>query len=228
VIWKRQRNREMDDRIHRILDGEADSDALSPAERGELEVYLAAIAGVTESIRAIDAPDLTQRVMAEIAQVDVTAGESAVSSIRSFFRWLWVPRPIALAWRPVYAVALTLLVGFLGGALWVAQEQPTIAIVGEAAEPPPATLFVQFRLEAPGATSVEVTGSFTNWVDGVELVETLPGVWSTLLPLAPGVHDYTFIVDGETWVLDPAAPAVDDGFGGSKNRLFLTQPLENA
>ena len=85
-------------------------------------------------------------------------------------------------------------------------------------------LYVQFRLEAPNAQSVALAGSFTGWTPEYELVEGSEGVWSALVPLEPGVHDYTFIVDGEQWVIDPAAPLVDDDFGGSNNRLFLPQP----
>jgi hypothetical protein len=218
----------MDDRIQRILDGDGESEGLSPAERRELESYLAAITGTTDSIRAIDVPDLSERVMAEIEQIEANAGPSGMSHLRYILRWLWAPRPIALAWRPAYPVALIVLVTFVVASIWGAQPRTITAGIDNASEPPPAALFVQFRLDAPGATSVEVTGSFTNWVQGVELIETTPGIWSTLLPLEPGVHDYTFIVDGEIWVLDPAAPAIADGFGGSKNRLFLTQPLENA
>jgi 1,4-alpha-glucan branching enzyme len=75
---------------------------------------------------------------------------------------------------------------------------------------------------------VEVAGTFTGWHDSVQLREMAPGVWAAFVPLQPGVHDYTFIVDGSQWVMDPAAPRVDDGFGGTNSRLFLTQPLDNA
>src|SRR6266581_1252572 len=39
------------------------------------------------------------------------------------------------------------------------------------------------------------------------------GVWATTLAVPIGQHQYAFIVDGERWVADPRAPAVDDGFG---------------
>src|SRR5439155_1114317 len=39
------------------------------------------------------------------------------------------------------------------------------------------------------------------------------GVWTTTLALPVGQHQYAFVVDGARWVVDPAAPAVDDGFG---------------
>jgi hypothetical protein len=53
---------------------------------------------------------------------------------------------------------------------------------------------------------------------------TAPGVWTIVVPLAPGVHDYSFIVDGEKWVPDPSAPAMADGFGGVNSRIAVIAP----
>jgi 1,4-alpha-glucan branching enzyme len=47
------------------------------------------------------------------------------------------------------------------------------------------------------------------------------GVWSIVLPLPPGRYEYQFIINHETWVLDPAAPAVDDGMGGQNSLLIV-------
>jgi 1,4-alpha-glucan branching enzyme len=88
----------------------------------------------------------------------------------------------------------------------------------------PAPMYVQFRLDAPNASSVQLVGSFTGWEPRYELHETSPGVWSVLVPLKPGVHDYGFMVDGERWVVDPKAPQVDDQFGGTNSRLSLAPP----
>lgn len=41
------------------------------------------------------------------------------------------------------------------------------------------------------------------------------------MPLRPGVHDYAFRVDGEHWIIDPAAPRVADGFGGYNSQLSI-------
>ena len=38
----------------------------------------------------------------------------------------------------------------------------------------------------------------------VPLVQVTPGHWECEVPLAPGSHEYLFLVDGE-WVLDPTA-----------------------
>jgi 1,4-alpha-glucan branching enzyme len=101
---------------------------------------------------------------------------------------------------------------------------PAVAVAPDGA----ARLYVQFRLEAPGASEVRLAGSFTGWQPELELRETAPGVWSALVPLEPGVHDYTFVVNGEEWVVDPYAPRVEDSFGGSNSRLFLPLPAGSA
>jgi len=42
-----------------------------------------------------------------------------------------------------------------------------------------------------------------------------------VVPLSPGVHDYSFIVDGNRWTPDPTAPARADGFGGMNSRIAV-------
>jgi hypothetical protein len=49
-----------------------------------------------------------------------------------------------------------------------------------------------------------------------------------MVPLAPGVYDYSFVVDGKRMVVDPYAPRVADSFGGSNSRLFLLAPGDRA
>ena len=85
-------------------------------------------------------------------------------------------------------------------------------------------VFVQFRLDAPQASVVRLAGSFTGWKPTYTLQQVTSGVWSILIPLEPGVHDYAFVVDGAQWVADPAAPTVDDGFGGMNSRLSVLLP----
>jgi 1,4-alpha-glucan branching enzyme len=123
----------------------------------------------------------------------------------------------------VFAILLLLGVGFFGviASPEVAVQEPVEVGVAP-------VMYVQFKIEAPGAASVELAGSFTEWTSGVQLVETAPGVWSALVALEPGVYDYGFVVDGELWMVDPTAPEVDDGFGGTNSRLFLTPPGGNA
>ncbi|MCK5014453.1 MAG: AAA family ATPase [Candidatus Omnitrophica bacterium] len=61
----------------------------------------------------------------------------------------------------------------------------------------------RFAIDAPGAKSVYVTGSFNDWSldDGCRLKET-DGQWEVYIPLKAGFYKYQFIVDG-VWKEDP-------------------------
>lgn len=63
-----------------------------------------------------------------------------------------------------------------------------------------------FRFEAPDATSVDVAGEFNNWTPE-PLQRDGDGPWTVTLDLPPGHYAYKFLVNGETWTLDPANPA---------------------
>jgi 1,4-alpha-glucan branching enzyme len=95
------------------------------------------------------------------------------------------------------------------------------------AEHPNGKVFVQFRLDASQASDVRLAGSFTGWKPAYRLQQVSPGIWSIVVPLEPGVHDYAFVVDGGEWIADPTAPAVDDGFGGVNSRLAVLLPADS-
>jgi transposase InsO family protein len=74
---------------------------------------------------------------------------------------------------------------------------------------------VRFVLAAPRASRVTVVGDFNDWDPGATpMRRRTAGAWVASIPLPPGRHVYAFIVDGDRWVPDPAAPlAPEDGFG---------------
>jgi enterochelin esterase family protein len=74
---------------------------------------------------------------------------------------------------------------------------------------------VTFRLRAPQAAQVAVTGDF---VQGPQLLARgEDGIWSvTLGPLHPAIYSYTFRVNG-VGVLDPANPMIKQGEAGSSS-----------
>ena len=66
---------------------------------------------------------------------------------------------------------------------------------------------VGLQLTWPGARQVSIAGSFNDWHTSVTPMICLSdGKWAKELSLAPGCHEYRFVVDGE-WVDDPAATA---------------------
>ena len=74
---------------------------------------------------------------------------------------------------------------------------------------------VQFVLRAPGAQRVALVGDFNDWDgDKTPLRRAAGGLWTVTVPLSAGRYTYTFVVDGERWMADPAAPpAPPDDFG---------------
>ena len=60
-----------------------------------------------------------------------------------------------------------------------------------------------FTIKAPGAHSVLLVGDFTQWQQNpISMHNGIPGGWHAEVELAPGPHQYRFLVDGE-WVDDP-------------------------
>jgi 1,4-alpha-glucan branching enzyme len=76
---------------------------------------------------------------------------------------------------------------------------------------------VTFKLNAPDAKDVRISGSFNEWsYESTPLKKEANGVWKTLVSLAPGTYEYRFIVDGE-WRDDPECPLRVENPFGSQN-----------
>ena len=208
-------------RINSFLDGDEPRGEFSIAEFRELELQREINSETQKLYRSLPAPDLTANVMARLSQkpLERPARQGIRKFIRTRIAWAWIPQPIRL--RPLSVMIFTcavVLLGFLSGRVNL-RRQTTPSSVATI----PAKIFVQFRLETPQASSVHLGGSFTEWKPAYALLELSPGIWSVVVPLEPGVHDYAFLVNGR-WITDPAAPLVDDGFGGSNSRLLVVVP----
>ncbi|VAW16470.1 Chromosome (plasmid) partitioning protein ParA, partial [hydrothermal vent metagenome] len=76
-----------------------------------------------------------------------------------------------------------------------------------------------FSIEAPGAKSVFVTGSFNDWsLDETCRLKENNGRWQTDIELKPGIYKYQFIVDG-VWKEDPQNPQKERNSFGDINSL---------
>ena len=212
----------MDMRIQRYLDGELAREDLTPEEERQATEVETLLRQVVASVPAQPLPDLSKAILDRLPHAEeetVVERESPLDIIRGAVSWIWSPRPISLQWRPAYAFAL---VALIAGAV-IARQQTEAPLQVTGAEPA-ARVFVQFRLDAPNAREVALAGDFTAWKPALQLTRTDAGTWTIVVPVTPGVHDYAFIVDGETWVADPMAPAVEDGFGGHNSRLAVLTP----
>jgi 1,4-alpha-glucan branching enzyme len=91
--------------------------------------------------------------------------------------------------------------------LWPTATLPETPRVRETAVKPtaPRTVKVTFVLHDPGAKQVFLCGEFNGWSpDTMPMNRYGDGHWETTLALAPGRHEYKFVVDGN-WKHDPLA-----------------------
>jgi len=226
----------MNDRIHRYLDGELSREGLTPQDLLELEAYLDVLGEAEAAHRSMEVPDLTGAVMGRLPEgaparlgapdAPPRGATADADGLGGVIKWFWTPRPLRLrpAWGLLAAAALLFLLVRPSGEPLPPSSDPGAQAADAESHAGARLVFVQFRLEAPDASTVRLAGTFTGWEPDYALHPTGQGVWAILVPLEPGVHDYAFVVDGSHWVADPAAPWVEDGFGGVNSRLSILLP----
>lgn len=216
----------MDDRLHRAIDDELAPGELTASLAADLKESRALFDGVVRAVPVRPLPDLGAAVLRRIDSAErvpaLTHGGTAARPHRRqrIAEWLWAPRRMSVSIRPAYALAASLLLaamfGIGGAALGRGGVPPT---------PPAGTeVLVHFRLEAPQAHTVTLAGDFSDWTPAHTMQRSADGVWTIVVPLTPGVHEYAFVVDGERWIPDPAAPSRPDGFGGMNSRIAVLRP----
>lgn len=83
---------------------------------------------------------------------------------------------------------------------------------------------VEVVYAAPQAASVALVGDFNGWnPHRTQMVRVShEGLWRARLTLPPGVYQYSFVVDGSSWVADPrASTTLADGFGGANSVIVV-------
>lgn len=170
---------------------------------------------------AID-PDARRRL------ADALRAEPAPRRTSRALSWFVEPRPFALPPFTTAALAAGLVgIGVVTGLAFNRDGRaPTDQPRAEAASPQlPDSIVprvVKFVLIAPQATQVSVVGDFNGWDSAATpAVRQADGTWTTYVPLRPGRHVYSFMLDGTHVVSDPSAPiAPDDGYG-QKNSVVV-------
>jgi len=78
--------------------------------------------------------------------------------------------------------------------------------------------------------SVSVAGTFNNWnKDANPMKADADGkTWRLSLPTDYGKHFYKFVLDGETWILDPRAARNEDDGNGNTNSVVVVLPPDYA
>ncbi len=189
--------------VKRLLDGEVTLADLPPALRAEGE----------EALQLLAAVDRTPVALSAAVDAHVMAVVRRRAATPSAWRWLNEPRELRLRLRP----------WMLGPALAAAAALALLIARPAPVPVAPRAVTVRFVLYAPGAHQVAVAGTFNQWDAGATpLVRAdAQGLWTATVALPAGRHQYAFVVDGARWVPDPAAPAVDDGFGRRNSILAL-------
>ena len=170
---------------------------------------------------AVD-PDARRRLAEALRAEPVPTRSSRVLS------WFVEPRPFALPPFTTAALAAGLVgIGVLTGLAFnrdgrAPTEQPRAVAASSQLPDSIVPQAHKFVLIAPQAGRVSVVGDFNGW-DGAATpaVRQADGSWTTYVPLRPGRHVYSFVIDGTHFVSDPSAPiAPDDGYG-QKNSVVV-------
>lgn len=215
--------------VQKALDGDISPHALTAAERTEFDAAEAQIQALLRAVPVEPLPDLAPAVLAWVQRESPGARApvrgplpAALPPAPSTRRptvadWLWRPRSIAITWRPAYTLAAAALCAVVFAADSLRSRSIDVARA-------PQQAFAQFVLKAPSASHVALAGDFSGWQPVHVMTRSESGIWTIVVPLDPGVHDYAFVVDGERWIPDPAAPQVNDGFGGVNSRVAVLPP----
>jgi hypothetical protein len=166
--------------------------------------------------------------------LEALRAEPAPSAASPLMAWLSEPRRFALPPLATAALAAGLVgIGVLGGLAINrdgrrAEQQPAVAVVHPQLPDSVAARTIKFVLIAPQASKVSVVGDFNGWdasATPMSSSRSADGTWTVFVPLAPGLHTYSFVVDGTHIVADPTAPmAPDDGFGKSSSVVLVRKP----
>lgn len=185
-------------------------------------------------------PDLvpegfSDRVMNKIEQPAESFDEVSLwSKIKNSYQQLWTPTTIQ--WRPAYGFVVGLLV--LGSLLYPLllnynkghgqlAQNITDANIGDSVQQVSTgvnKVLLRFVYLDKNAKSVAVAGDFSNWKMVKLSKQTVNGqqVWTGLVSMSRGEHNYMFVKNGTKWVTDPLAPVQrDDGFGNKNAVIYL-------
>jgi hypothetical protein len=224
-------DREVRTALHRIADDPEARDLL----QFELEM--------TQDLAARPAADppsnFADRTMAALSEDP--APDSSRSRREEWTAW-WrsLTAPVAVEVRPLAAMAVAVLLAVGAWIVWPAAptgpsptaetasttpaSSPSVQQASASTSASGSTVWIRFLYTNSEADSVAVAGDFSQW-DPIPLSpRTVNGetVWTGLVPVSRGEHEYQFVINGERWVTDPLAPVKrSDGFGAKNAVLEL-------
>ena len=197
-----------------------------PEEREALDPYVQWI--VTEARRPVTLdPAARERLMEAVRAEPAPRRPSRLA-------WLTEPRQFSL--RPIASLAMAaglVGVGVITGLMSnrdgrqpTEQASPVADRNGQLPDSL-ASRAIKFVLVAPEAGRVSLVGDFNQWDPAATPLvrDEQNGTWTAFVTLRPGMHTYSFVLDGRHFVSDPAAPmAPDDGYGHKSSVVFVKGP----
>ena len=94
-----------------------------------------------------------------------------------------------------------------------------VAAGGATAAPEKAAGGIRFTYTDPNAGAVSWAGEFNGWnASATPMAKDAKGVWSVVVALPAGEHQYKFVVDGQ-WIADPENGATAGDMGNSVVRV---------
>jgi hypothetical protein len=130
----------------------------------------------------------------------------------------WWTRPRTMQLSPLAGLALAASIAGIAiiGTL-IARTPDLLRLTnaaGTMAQAPSVVHVVRFVFVDSAAHDVALVGDFNAWNPSRDDLQPTGshGAWTISIPLAPGRHEYAFVVDGKRWVADPYATAVHDDF----------------
>ena len=144
-------------------------------------------------------------------------------------------RPMRWSWTIGIAAAAA-VAGFVVRGVWTSSRESTSRIPVPAVASAPTSLRPaadvdsdlrpvpkQFVFQNTSAKRVSLVGDFNNWNPAAAPLTRDParGIWTTVVPIAPGRHVYGFMIDDSVLVLDPRAPKTKDPSLGVEGSVII-------
>jgi hypothetical protein len=195
------------------FDSLPDDDALDPTLEQAVSALRAPVQSRPDAILAL-------KTALRAESIDQLPGRTVTSVGR--LRWFTTARPLRvsplglLAAASLLVIAASMITATVGRrSSDGAQTAARITAASDAS----GTQVVRFVLAAPDARRVSLVGDFNGWDPEATTLEQENGVWTVVIPVTPGRHQYGFVLDGSTWIADPAAPRSADADYGSSNSV---------
>jgi hypothetical protein len=230
-----------DTTVRRFLDGDLPDDEVrealhriadDPEARSLLQFELQMTQDMAASRAHQPSPGFAAHTVEKLKEVDADAPEP---SPQTRFRDWWeaVTRPlVTIPIRPAHTLATLALMIAVAWFVWPSAPTAPVATnqgrtttpmqTATASTQQSQTVWTRFVYTDDDADSVAVAGDFSQWRPIPLSPHTVNGktVWTGLVPVSRGEHEYQFVIDGEKWVTDPLAPVKEEDGFGAKNAVL--------